>query len=325
MATPWSIPATSGFFGSTNASLNFTTPTTDFSKPAASYTSAYNAARDLNQQMYSNQLAGHAERLSNYQAANASLMSGYRGLQRQVMRRLAGTNRANLQDIADSYTALSGQQSQQLIDRGLGNTTVQSAVLRGLAADHAKEATRSRGNFAQLMASQIGQIGSARLAAQERGMNFMSGLQADRLGMMERVSAPYPDPGMYAQLAMAGGSKSPWGGGVFGSAAGIPGMPGPALGTGRGAGGGYYDMGGDYAGGYDAMPSSGVNLYSGYSGLGGYSGTGYAVAEPAGVVSGYGRGDPYNGGPLTESYATSPQYGGNYAGAYAAREATGYY
>lgn len=298
-------------------------PDMNFSDPAGSYKSAYTAARDLNQQLYANQLAGHAERLSNYQAANNALLGGYRGLQRQVMRRLAGSNRANLQDIADSYTALSGQQSQQLIDRGLGNTTVQSAVLRGLAADRAKETTRSRGNFAQLMASQLGQIGGARLSAQERGMNFMSGLQGDRLAMMERVSAPYPDAGMYAQLAMAGGGKSPWGGGVFGGTPGLPGMPGPTLGTGRGAGGGFHDFASDGGGYFDAMPDSGVNLYSGYSGLGSYSGTGYS--EPSGVVSGYGRGDPYNGGPLTDSYATSPQFAGNYSGVYAAREATGYY
>lgn len=260
-------------------------PDMDFANPERSYKSAYTAAANINRQLYDAQMSGHAKRIQEYQTANQGLIGGYRGLQKAVMRQLAGTNRANLTDIADRYTALSGQMSQQLIDRGLGNTTVQQSVQRGVEADFSKESTRSNNLFAQLQAQTRSNLGQARLAAMERGMGFLSGLQGDQLAMMERVSAPYPDAGLYAQLAQMGG-----GGGGMGMS-GLPGLPGPS--RGNAPTGGYGPRGSaffDVGGGFDAGPMSGVNLNSGIFSGGGGNFSSIAADPGYSVLPGYEQG-----------------------------------
>ncbi len=295
-----------GYFGPTNTTLNLpAAPTTDFSNPAASYQSAYAAARNINQQLHERVQGGYAQMLQQAQAANQGVQAGYRQLQRGVMRRLAGTNRANIQDIADQYAARGGAMDQQLIDRGLGNTTVQQSVSRGLLQDRSKEVTRSQGAFAQMMAQYQSQLGQSRLSAMERGNNFLTGIQGRGIDSLERTSAPYPDIGIWAQLARAGGMG---GGGVSG--AGLPGMPGPHP--------GYRPVGG-YApmdsseGSYnvDPGPMTGASIYDQYAGMGGYA---QAAAGAPGIVSGYGR---TPAGVMFPSYAASGQYGGDYSGAYA--------
>jgi hypothetical protein len=198
------------------------------------------------------------------------------------MRRLSGSNRANMMDIANKYTALSGQMSQQMIDRGLGNTTIQGSMQRGVAADRAHETTRSRNMYSQLMANTQSQLGQAGLQAQQGMMN----------SMLQYVSAPYPDPSTYAQMAAAGG-------GGHGFQMGPPAMPGmsaPQAPTGGhipaglfspsytveggGGGGGMGIFGPQYqTGGYGAPPRP--NVYSGGDG-GGLWGPMYAAVQTAG-------------------------------------------
>jgi hypothetical protein len=167
----------------------------NFQNPSAMYSSAYNAAAATNSNLYRNIMSGYGTMFGNFQ-----------GLQNQVMGLLAGTNRANIQDIANRFSALSGQQSQQMIDRGLGNTTIQQSAQQGIARSRAQETTRSRGMFGQLQASTLSNLGLASLGAQQNQLNFENS-----------IMAPYPDPGIFAQLAMRQGGMS-----------GLPGMPGPA-------------------------------------------------------------------------------------------------
>jgi hypothetical protein len=179
-------------------SIGFGTPNMDFSNPQASYNSAYQNAASINQQLY-----------GQFQTQANSIQNQYAALNRNVMRRMAGSNRANMMDIANKYTAMSGQVSQQMIDRGLGNTTLQFQAQRGVAQDRAHETTRSRNMYAQLMGNMQAQIGQAGLQSQQGLLN----------SMLQYVSAPYPDPSVYAQMAAAGG-------GGHGFQTGPPGMPG---------------------------------------------------------------------------------------------------
>src|SRR5512139_2639691 len=173
------------------ASINLPTPTMNFSNPEASYNSAYSAARDVNQQLYKNIQAGYSQMLNQSQAAMGQVDTRYRNLQRNVLRRLSGSNQANMQDIADKYSAMSGQMSQSMIDRGLGNTTVQFAMQRGIAQDRTKETTRSQNEFAQLIAANQSRLGLERLGAMERGYGNLTGIQGQTLNWMNSVSAPY--------------------------------------------------------------------------------------------------------------------------------------
>lgn len=171
----------------------------NFQDPQGSYRSAYEAAAQTNQNLYQQTMGGYANLL-------ASTQAGWAQLQRGVMRQLRGSNRANIQDIHDKYAGLWGTMSQQLIDRGLGNTTVQQSFGRGLAQDEAKEVTRSRGSFAQLMANALMQVGGNRLSA-------LGQVGQNQLGYMASISAPYPDPGFYASLAARQGAGGGGGGG----------------------------------------------------------------------------------------------------------------
>jgi hypothetical protein len=286
------------------ASISLPAPTMNFSNPEASYNSAYSTARDVNQQLYKNIQAGYSQMLNQSQAAMGQLDTRYRNLQRGVMKRLAGSNQANMQDIADKYSAMSGQMSQSMIDRGLGNTTVQFAMQRGIAQDRTKETTRSQNEFAQLIAANQSRLGLERLGAMERGYGNLTGIQGQNLNWMNSVSAPYPDPGMYAQLAMAGGRQHP-----FGGPQQLPGGPGPSPGYrptgGYGPqspafyGGGGPDIQGDPYGGvpmtgyYGAAAQQQVNPY--------YGG--------GGAISGYGLSQT---GVYAPSYATSGQYSTDY-------------
>lgn len=305
----WSIPG-GGFFGPVNASINL--PTSNFNplKPTESYNSAYNAARGTNQQMYDKIQAGYAQMLAQSQQANAELDRRYGVLQKGVVNQLRGSNQSNIQDINDKYSAMSGQMSQSMIDRGLGNTTVQYAMQRGVAADQVKETTRSQNAFAQLMADTRSRLGGARLSALERGYGNLMGIQGKTLDWMNSVSMPYPDPGMYAQLAMAQGSNvNPFG--LGGS--GLPGMPGPKLGPTA-----------DWYAQQGRMMSGGGGGDSGYTpgpitidlvGFGPQQQGGYSLGYMDGPSSGYGL---TKDGGYYPSYATStqdswaPSAGGDY-------------
>lgn len=255
------------------------------SDPWGSYNSAYGAAAATNQNLYSTAMGGYAQMIAQANAAQQQNQQGWGNLQRNVMNRLKGSNRANLQDIADQFTKLSGSFSQQMIDRGLGNTTVQQSMQRGVAADYAKERTRSQGAFAQLQANYLSQIGSNRLQAQQQGIGMMSGLQSDQMHYLSSIQAPYPDPGMYAAMASQQG-----GGGM------MPGMPGPAPSLGPTGGQpwhpptsfSYSDGGGNVGGG---------GGFGGWSG--GYGGPSWNVAF----------GDVGGGGGYSDLYA-----GGNFGG-----------
>jgi hypothetical protein len=266
---------------------------------AKSYQSAYENARNINQQMYQNVMSGYQ-----------TMVGGHNKLQSSVMKRLQGTNRANMRDIAARYAQESGAMSQQMIDRGLGNTTVQQSMQRGLLQDNVREKTRSRGQFAQMMAGAESQLGLAGLGAQQNQLNWMGS-----------ISAPYPDPGMYAQMAhmMSAGNS--------------PGMlPNPNSGMGGGTGRPIGGMpwrpasGGGYMPG---MPDGGGMSYGAYnsSHIGGLGGQAYAGIGKGnqGYYSGtetYGGGQGYMPANASSGYdAWAPTAGTDYS----RMDATGYY
>lgn len=275
----------------------------DANDPWGSYNSAYKAAAATNTNLYNQTMGGYAQMIAQANAAQQQNQQGYVNLQRGVMRNLRGSNRANIQDIADQYTRASGVASQQMIDRGLGNTTIQQSVQRGVEQDFAKERTRSQGMFAQLVADYRSKLGLSRLQAQQQGIGMMSGLQGQQLGYLASIAAPYPDPGMYAAMAaqLSGGG----GGGGMGFTGGAPGIA--------------------PTGGY-APPipqSGGMDFFGGGGGgMGGWA-TGYNAPSWNQGTASYGGGDPYGAvggglasvlGPGASGMASYAAAAGDYGG-----------
>lgn len=266
-----------------NAPLSMGTPKMDFNDPAGSYNSAYQNYISTNQQLY-----------NNYVSNSNSLVGRYGALKGEVQGMLRGGNKANLQDIADKYQGFWGQMSQQLIDRGLGNTTVQQSMSRGVKSDATQEMTRSRNMYSGLKAQFASVLGQAQLGAQGHALD----------SIMQYVSAPPPDAGMFAQLAAMKSQQSNVGLGNFG----MPGASAPYAPTGgylpkgfAGTGGGTIDYGG---GGYASLGET-------YG-----SGPSWNTPQAYGVQSAAGVGQQ---GQYYPSYATSaqdawsPAAGGNYA------------
>jgi hypothetical protein len=266
---------------------------------AGTYAKAYNEALTFNKQNYNNVLQGYQQVQQQMAQQSNAIRQQYVRLNRNVQKGLTGAENSAREEITDQYAALGGQQAQQLIDRGLGNTTVQSAVSRGLEKDEAKSRRALASDFAQLREGYRSQLGQARLGFMNNAMNAQAGMAQNQLSWMDSVTGQYPDAGMYAQLAqLYGGAKQhPFGdpraaGGGGGAAAGLGYMPRAAP--------SYYGGGGDLGGG----PYSGANLYSGWAtGAGGSS---QAVASPywgGDMALGYDMGSP--GQAAAKGYAGS--------------------
>ena len=172
-----------------------------YGDPAAQYKNAYNAALSLNQQNYSNILKGYQQTMAEQKAAQQGVVAGYNQLQGDVLNRLSGSNAAAIQAINDRYSQDQGNAAQQLVSRGLGNTTVQSAVNRGLSLDRAKAELGAQNQLQQNIANYQTQIGMGKLGFQGNAIGANTSLGVKQLDWMDSIKAPYPDAGAYMKLA----------------------------------------------------------------------------------------------------------------------------
>jgi len=269
------------------------------------YQTGYANALALNQANYGNILAGYQQTLGN-------IGSGYDQLSSSVLQGIQGTQAAQSQAIKDAYAKQSGSATQDLISRGLGNTTVQQGVQRGLTLDEQKAQTGLQNQFAQLQANYQAGLGQAGLAARQQ-------LAQGQLGFMERVNAPYPDASLYATLAQQYGAANQ-------AQKDRQQLSGFGFAPGGGGGGGYVPSGGGFpafrAGGSGGgMTDTAPSGYGYNPALTAYTPPAqpsqYADADAAGFGKGY-------GGELAASYGPSPRYGADYAGTTPSVAATGY-
>lgn len=134
------------------------------------------------QGMYGNILSGYNSALASQQAQQQQIMGGYNQLQSNVLGGLAGQGQARSQEIADQYTARQGQATQNLVSRGLGNSTVQSAVSRGLAFDESKSQNQLTEAIAAQNAQYQSQLGLAGLGYQNTANMQNTALLGQQLG-----------------------------------------------------------------------------------------------------------------------------------------------
>lgn len=173
--------------------------TPNLNDPAQAYQQAYSQALAMNKAMYSNIEQG-------FTAAGKQLRRG----QRRSMSQVNKLGRAERTDIADAYNAQVGDAAQTLINRGLGNTTVQQSVNRGIEADRSKANIRLTGELAKMRSDLQDRFNTQRLA-----------LNTQKLGFMNSMTAAYPDFGAYASLLQsqqAGAAGGGLMGGGFGGA-----------------------------------------------------------------------------------------------------------
>lgn len=127
---------------------------------------------------------------------------------------LRGTNRAAMNDINKDFTKYSGQAAQDLIGRGLGNSTIQSSVQTGIKGAWAGARAAARAAFGQRMYD-----------AYSRNALANSGLATQALSFLGNVDIGYPDPSMASMSGYGGFPVAPGGGGGGSLVVGDPNRP----------------------------------------------------------------------------------------------------
>lgn len=295
----------------------------DLDAVAGSYQQAYNNALAMNSANYNNILAGYQQTLAGQSTAQAAIGAGYTDLYNSVLAKVEGIGQARANAINRDSDRFLARQSQQLIDRGLGNTTVQASVGRGVEADRNARQLELSESTAGMIGSYMSQLGLAGLSNRQRGLENETALSARQLDWMNSVDAQYPDAGMYASLAqMAGENRAAddFGGGAFAGGGRMGGGPAPKVGyvpdrysgpeyggvaanvgASGGIGGGLGTLGGNWDDGIPYMSQSAYAMQPAQD-FGPFQGSYYD--QPGGA--GFGEASPYESlGGVGKGYTNS--------------------
>ncbi len=250
---------------------------TDLASLGRHATETYSNALAMQSSNYSNIIAGYGQTMAQQTSAQDAIAGGYTNLYNDVLGQLGNQGDAQRSMINRDYAANVGRSSQQLIDRGLGNSTVQSSVNRGFEFDRALAGNALNEQVGRQYADYASRLGQAGLDYRDRANMQNTGQSNRQLDWMNSVNSPYPDAGMYSQLAMqygqadearrnreafAAGGGPAWGGGAGGTRSGTYGNH-FQKGFSGGEGGGYVQLGGGGGGGGYVSPPMGYNDYGG--------------------------------------------------------------
>lgn len=250
---------------------------------ANQYQTGYNSALAQNQAMYQNIMGGYQQTQAQQTDAANAIAGGYSNLYNNVLGGIQGIDASQRQAINDAYAQQSGAATQSLISRGLGNTTVQDSIQRGLLLDKMKADIGLSNQTAQLQAGYMSQLGLAGLDYANQANMQGTGLSARQLDFMNTVTAKYPNQADYYNLFDASGrykqmqqdqaalKNSQRGGFGFagGMSAGYSGRGGAgSSGSGAGSGYGPARLGGgvNYQNPYDSYGGGGLSYTTPYGG-----------------------------------------------------------
>lgn len=152
--------------------------------PLGDYASMLKSAQSSYQAM----INGYNTALSNQSSAQQAVEGGYSQLYHDVLSGIKDVGTSQSQAIADTYAQKSGSAMQGLINSGLGNTTVQSSVGRGLTLDEQKAQIALANQTSQLYAGYQSQLGLAGLNYRGQAIQQNSQLQSQQLGAMGQMA-----------------------------------------------------------------------------------------------------------------------------------------
>lgn len=253
------------------------------------YQTGYDQSLAMNRANYGNIFQGYQNLIAQQQQSLRQIPRGYGRLAKAVLGDLQGANQSQLDDINDNYRKATADVTTSLGARGLGNTTVVDTMQRGVEFDRNRAETYANNQFAKSIADVRSGLGTQQLQSRYDTTMANAALGQNLLQWQNTINAPYPDVGLYAQLAQMYGQQQPGNTGQIGSGTGVGGVPqigvpGPQLGYHgftKPQSAAFYTGGGTD---YDPGPQSGVNLYSSqFQGGGGGGGKSpyYGYEEPA--------------------------------------------
>lgn len=171
------------------------------------YASNFNTSANLNNAILQGTQTGYQNLRGQLDQQYGDIYGKFQNLYGDVLGRIAGTNQTNMQDINTAYNAQAGNTTQSLISRGLGNSTVLDSMQRGVEADRQRALTASQNQFTQLGAGYASAIGGQGLQSQQQGAQTQANLGSQQLQFLGSTQAPYPNAGMYSQMAQMYGAQ----------------------------------------------------------------------------------------------------------------------
>jgi hypothetical protein len=164
------------------------------------YAQAYSSALAQNQANYQNILQGYQQTLGAQSTAQQAIGSGYQQLGQSIQNTIQGVGASQTQAIQDAYKQQSGQMTQQMLNSGLGNTTVLGTMQRGPMLDAQKAQVALQNQLAQLSAGYQSQIGQGQLNYQNEANMQNTALANQQLQWMNSIQSLYPNAQAYGQL-----------------------------------------------------------------------------------------------------------------------------
>jgi hypothetical protein len=178
----------------------------------------YNQQLGLNLQNYNTILNSYNQAQGNAANELQGIYSGYGALSKSVLGALGvngggwGVAAPAAQQIQKQFVQSQGQNKQQLINAGLGNSTVLSNAMTA-GNEQASLAYGSLGaQLAQTAAGYESQIGLAGLSAQQQGLSQQLGLTSNLMGDISHYNFS-PNVNLYGQSSYSAQPNSGGGGG----------------------------------------------------------------------------------------------------------------
>lgn len=225
---------------------------------ANAYQQAYNEAKQANLTRYNSINAGYGNLAQQGLQQNADINAGYANRYQQGMNTLQGLGQQAINDTYRDYDRQGANEYQNLVSRGLANSTVVQSMQRGVQEDQQSQLNRVNEGIRQQQLTTQANLSGQQLQAQQQGNLNQQQLQENQLGFQERRNDPYPNLDQYySTMSKLGGLGGGSGSGGFGGGAGGFGGASGAGGYGGGAGGlgGYGGVGaaGGGSGGFTGM------------------------------------------------------------------------
>ncbi len=172
----------------------------------SNYATAYNAYANNVQNQTNAINAGYGQTAQAQADAQRGVANGYGALSSSVLGGIAGIGTDQRAIIDRTYAQQAGRADQNLINSGLGNSTVRTNAQRGIGFDQALAQNNLANSIAQTKAGYESQIGQAGLGYQGQAVRDNTALSLDQLHWMNSVTNLPPDASQYSTLAQQAGA-----------------------------------------------------------------------------------------------------------------------
>ncbi len=130
-----------------------------------------------------------------YNALDPSVLGGYGSLYQQALGDVANYGQVQQQQLQNQYAQQGAQQQQNLLNRGLGNSTVQNSIQTGLTQSEALARQNLGQNINQQQLGVLGSFGNQLVGAQQQlGQNKINqtlGLSQQQLAGQQSLGQQY--------------------------------------------------------------------------------------------------------------------------------------